>query len=580
MMTDQANDEVTRRTVFLAKENDARTARSDEQLLKENEQLAAVRAAFTAAEKKWERNANGGKGKWKDNATRQPIPPQFVSQTEKQTGLDRSLENGRVVNLPDFEDSVSLVLEESAGVVEAEAVATAACDVFDDRTGELLSEVVWQKLQQRNTELLRQSREIAQKLQSVGVDGYCSGPFGMWLFDPVKFYTDPNYGRHAIEQTRFRRCNFIPVIAQQKRRFIVKLLEYWLERHPHARFWTFTSGVRCTVENLRERVQELNRKISRLNAEAFMKEAGASIVFRATETGSLVDENQKENKNNEGKWLYHPHSHCIVELTKGRLSRRKWTELMQNVWAFMDNNWDDGGQISTVRECAKYPMKPTDVTRLSPDETKELMTALHRLHLVQPLGSVKALKESIIEGGQTLTYKRTENGPKLVRVTNWNRHMKKPEREKAEVAFATTSVCLDGEEIDSDGCLEDVMGSDGGATTDRDSGPKAIATLAPGPYFDRVMRPAVLVCAKKFGPAEMREICNLPHVRALVDAALLGYQAGQQLLRSESESPIRVHTYPVTVRAVSDRLDEQRELSGVVAMPLGPSNVEASGIVS
>jgi len=392
---------------------------------------------------------------------------------------------------------------------------------------------------------------VAKKLQSVGVDGYTGGESGMWLSDLVGFAHDPNYGRHAIEQAKFRRCNFIPVIAQQKRRFVVKLLEYWLKKHGHARFWTFTSGERCTVADLRERIQDLNRKISRLNAESFMKDAGATIIFRATETGSLVDDEGKEQKNAEGQWLYHPHSHCMVQMTKGRISRPRWSALMRKVWNFMDRNWDEGGQIDSVRECAKYPMKPTDVARLSADETKQLFTALHRLHLVQPLGSVKAFKEELLKAGQTLAYKRTEDGTRLIRTTNPNRRLRQPAKS------------------DEDKQVEKILSWD---DSKHEGAPKTIATLAAAPFFDRLMRPAVLVCAKAFGIKDMQDICRQPHNAALIERAMPGYLAGLQLLKSEAAAAaIRVHTYPVTVRNGPAENPNQKEFSAMVAGQLCPT---------
>ena len=538
--------EAAQRALFWARENDSREAKHPP---RDTAEIQTLRAAFRASVKEWDKTANGGKGAWRNPVARRVEEARSFTEPNP-TGLDRTEVNGRIVNLPDFEDSVDFAIEHAPSVVEAEEIQRAAADLFEDRTGEVIAEDLYVTLRDRNAELLRNSHSIAAKLQSVGVDGYTGGEFGMWLFDLVRFAHDPNYGRHAIEQAKFRRCNFIPVIAQQKRRFVVKLLEFWLEKHRHARFWTFTSGERCTVADLRERIQYLNRKISRLNAEQFMRDAGVAIVFRATETGSLVDDEGKEQKNAEGQWLYHPHSHCLVEMTKGRISRHRWSALMCKVWDFMDNNWDDGGQIDSVRECAKYPMKPTDVARLSPDETKQLFTALQGLHLVQPLGSVKALKVEIKEAGQTLLLQRSEEGLKLIRTTNPNRHLKRPEKSE------------------EDKQVEKILSWD---DSEHEGAPKTIATLAPGPFFDRVMRPAVLVCAKTFNINYMQDICKQPYNAALIEKAMPSYLAGLQLLKSEAAAAaIRVHTYPVTVRNGSAENPDQKEFSAMMAGQLSP----------
>lgn len=496
------------------------------------------------------------------------IPAELRSEA---AGLDLTMDElGRVVPLPDFDDSPDILMSEAPLVREAEETMRAA-DFFDERTGEVIPAETFLLMRKRNQDMLRLSHSTAGKLNRCGIGGYQTGEFGMWMFDPVRYTLDPHFGRHAIEQAKFRRCNFIPMIAQQKRRFIVKLLEYWLLRHPKARFWTFTSGERCTAADLRDRIQELNRRISKLNAEPWMKEAGVEIVFRSTETGSLVDEDGKERKNEKGEWLYHPHSHCMVQLKKGRIERRAWSALMSKVHDYMGAVWSEDGKIQDVRECAKYPMKPTDIERLNDAETAELFHALHGLHLVQPLGSVKEMKEAILAAGDTLVWRRVQEkdgslAPKLVRAKNWNKHVKRPEVEPETDAEAAA----EAKEKAAKRLLEfNPSESDGGA--------KVIATLPPGPYFDRVMRPAVLVCARTFGAREMKEIADLACVRSMVSAVWESYRAGTEMLKAEEAPPIRVHTYPVSVRGSLIENNDQRELSGVLAGQLGPPGLGNDG---
>lgn len=430
-------------------------------------------------------------------------------------GLDRTEIDGRIETVPEFDDSPGYQVENTPNVKALTEAESSGSTVFQDRTGEVVPSACFKKLRERDAVLHRQSHETARKLEAAGIGGYQGGASGLFLIDPVRYAVDPTAPEVVQEQPRYRRCNFIPAIAKQKRVFSVRLLEFWLERNPYARFWTFTSGTRCTIAELRDRIQDLHRKISRLNAEPFMKDAGAEIVFRATETGSLTDEEGVEQRNDRGEWLFHPHSHCLVQLCKGRMSVTRWKDLLGNVWAYMGHNWDEGGQIETVRECCKYVVKPADVLRLNSQETAELHRALSKLHLVQPLGAVKRLKDEILDSRDTLTYLRPiDGGPaKLQRVPNWNRQARrKPAPQDAD--------------------LEEIYTARG-ENDEKSGAPVIVATLPPGPYFDRVLRPGVLVSAASFSAKDMRDIMTNPKIQRMVAACLEQYQAGEQLRRAE-----------------------------------------------
>ena len=72
-----------------------------------------------------------------------------------------------------------------------------------------------------------------------------------------------------------------------KRSKLLGDLEYFIQNRPYSRMWVFTSGSRCAIEEVADRIREVHSRISKLNAKSFMKAAGITIVFRATELGSL-----------------------------------------------------------------------------------------------------------------------------------------------------------------------------------------------------------------------------------------------------------------------------------------------------
>lgn len=507
--------------------------------------IASIKRGFQAAAKAWDSVTK----KWKE-----PRPADSPDQTAAfeapATTTEKMLMEGRVVALADFDDSIGFNTDFTPAVQNTAACSRVLRDLCEQRTGIVVAEEVYQKLQDRRAAIMRQSLSVAKKLSEAGILAYTQSEQKLWLVDIVKFVTDPNFGVHAYEQPAFRRCNFIPIVAQQKRAAVLRLLEYWLQSHPYARFWTFTIGQRCPVMSLRDRIQALHRKVSRLNSETFMAEFGVEIVFRSTETGSLTDEQGAERKDDAGNWLFHPHAHCVIELKNGRISPEKWEVLLKKVKSFMGANWDEGGQILDARECVKYPVKPTDTERLNAAETSRLFYALERLHLVQPLGSLKKLAEEAQENGKTFVRRKVGENLELVQVPNWNKHGARP-----KLSLDDTLALAEREQ-----------------KSDTGTSPKAVAVLAPGPFFGRTTRPAVLVRSALMGRSQLEEVCKMPQVAAAIAAAIPRYERGEaiRLAPAPSHGPIRVHTSPVTVR--TEDQGDQAQFHSIVGQPIASAD--------
>lgn len=505
--------------------------------------IGALRLGFAAAGAQWDASA---KRFTTPHAGPPALPPKAKAEPNP-SELERTLRDGKVVNLPDSEDSPDFSPNDADADRQIRAGEESLDSICADRVGLVIPDDKFRELVKRRETIHHQSHEIAAKLTTAGVSGYKSGPEREWLVDVFQFIASDGVGKCTVEQPRFRRCNFIPSIAQQKRAFTLRHLEYWLHRHPHSRFWTFTCGERCTVSELRPRFQALHRKISKLNAEPFMSTLGVEIVFRASETGSLTDDEGREVKDPSGAWLYHPHAHCIVEMTKGRIRPEKWRGLLQAVKSFWKDHWDEGRKIDSVREVAKYPMKPADTNRLSEKDAAALYHAMRRLHLVQPLGSLKEQIKETRKAGDTLVWSGEEGGGKVVRVRSWNGRpsAKKPEEVKQ---------------------IEEILTHPG-------EGPAACAEtqfaaiLPPGPYFGQVVRPALLVRGEKCGPDDIGRICQNPKVRALISAHMPAYLKGEAERRRE-HAAIRVHTSPVTVRDCDAGILTQAEMRAVTSGPL------------
>lgn len=367
---------------------------------------------------------------------------------------------------------------------------------------------------------------------------YRETPFGLW-----RYYV---HSRHVEKLPAFSRMMFLPYVAQHVRGPILSALEFWLEKNPFARFWTFTSGARCKLSAVRARTDYLHRRLSLLNAEQFMRDAGIRIVFRSTELGTpetnanghrLADSGIIE-RDESGEVLFHVHAHCVVEMAKGPLAGEKWKKLLARVHDHWGHNWDDGGSIRDARECCKYVTKPGEMLKLTGAELVALSEQLHRAKLVQPMGSLREEIKSRRDSDLRLVRRRTPDGPVYGEVKNWNKHGRRTPEEKAADAAAK----LDRRSAAS--CV------------------RILSRLLPGFGPSGVSEPRVVVMAQDW---------NESHVRAHLQVARLISATAHEFWAG---SAIRVHTCTPTVGettafAFADSLPPPRHL---------PTGAEIAGL--
>ncbi len=303
---------------------------------------------------------------------------------------------------------------------------------------EVPAEIFEKKKAERDL-LMAQSIHIAGMLESVGVKAYGESKLTM-----VGLLT-------GIEEPLidFRNIVFIPAVAKRKRNRMLGDLEYFIQNHPFSRMWVFTSGDRCPIEAVADRIREVHRRISKLNAKPFMKTAGVTIVFRATELGSL--------QRVEGKPTFHIHCHAIIHLGH-KLRKEAWSLLLGKVREWWHFHFADARKIEMAREACKYVVKPGDLLQLSGPELKALHDQLFKLHLVQTLGPLLDQRRVREDTDQRFHRVKSSLGTELVSVGNWNTR-----------PSATVTRC---------------------AKPGRDT---VLATLVPAPYFSRITEPAVIV---------------------------------------------------------------------------------------
>lgn len=322
-------------------------------------------------------------------------------------------------------------------------------EIVASESGREIPAEAFEKKKAERDLLMSQSKHIADMLESVGVKAY--GESKLTMVGLLSGIEEP--------MIDFRNIVFIPAVAKRKRTRVLGDLEYFIQNHPYSRMCVFTSGDRCPIDSVADRIREVHRRISKLNAKPFMKAAGISIVFRATELGSL--------QRIDGNPTFHIHCHAIIHLG-GRLKKEAWSLLLGKVREWWQFHFADARKVEMAREACKYVVKPGDLLELTGPELKALHTQLFKLHLVQSLGSLREQRKNREEMDQRFHRVSGPLGSKLETVPNWNKRQPASESSSSQISIDTV-----------------------------------LATLVPAPYFSRITEPAVIVMNR--GKASLRE---------------------------------------------------------------------------
>ena len=229
----------------------------------------------------------------------------------------------------------------------------------------------WEKGRAMSERLIQQSHDIAKKMESVGFSAYDHKQdlkiFGL-------------HSKQVIDIPNFRNICIIPSVARKKRNRASKELEYFLQRNPNARTWVHTTGNRCTLKELPQRIEWLHAKFGRVNSQSFMKTYGAKFVFRSTEFGEIAQ--------TEDGLSFHPHAHSVLVLER-KLTRMEWDTFLKKVKTYFVYHSKDCGKIKSVKELVKYCVKPSDLEHLSGSELVSIHEVCTNKRLVEFLGQLR-----------------------------------------------------------------------------------------------------------------------------------------------------------------------------------------------
>lgn len=276
--------------------------------------------------------------------------------------------------------------------------ATYYPELAAELSGQLGDTEKWEKGRTQYQQLLEQSHDIAEKLESVGIEAYDHNQdLVMFGLHSRQFETLPN----------FRNINFIPTVARKNRNAQSKDLSMYLQDNRNERMWTITTGKRCNSRELKGRVKKLHRRVSKINSMPFMIHAGASFVYRATEFGEVAPDGDDLS--------FHPHCHAVLHLEKV-LTKKDWAQLLSKIQAYFGTHSQDNGRIQNPRELVKYCVKPSDLEHLSAEQTGILYHASKGLRLCEALQGFRKFRATIRKSNQKVVNRK--GIWKLV--PNWN----------------------------------------------------------------------------------------------------------------------------------------------------------------
>lgn len=317
------------------------------------------------------------------------------------------------------------VLSKYRAEMKSEQLRTATADFLNEseqHTGMSMSADEYAKAINKKTKLKDMARAICARLNLVGVETKRNDDCGLWV-----------YWIHSgvwEEIDQYRRICINPVVAAASRAAILASLEFFIQEHRFCRFWTFTTGKRCPVLEIPERLTTYSRKLSKLN-HWLKRSYGVEIVICSTEFGTLEEMDRSPEDEGQIEFarvlnaetglhtdepLYHPHFHCVVRIIGNRpLPNDQWTEMCGKVRAKWGHQCDFDGVIQSAREIVKYVTKPGDLLKLTPIQLKAFYEATANRRLVRPMGTLrKEIAErknpSDLSAAKTLRRVRTNGG--------------------------------------------------------------------------------------------------------------------------------------------------------------------------
>lgn len=325
-------------------------------------------------------------------------------------------------------------------------------DLIAQNTGHEVNRATWEK-RRAERELLRvQTRELAAKLEEAGVSTRTG--------EQIELVGLATGFVERVES--WRNINFLPEVASRNRAPYLRSFEYFSDSHPYQRYFTVSSGVRCPINEVRERLLWLHRELKRFANSEVCKRFGARFTVRADEV-TIKWELEKN------AFTCNVHTNVVIDFD--RVLGPGYAEFLRAFHAHFGNvRVQENGRVRDTREIIKYITKPGEVLQLGAADLAELHKQLFGLHLVQAYGEFREVLQSLDAEGVTVRKRRVVNdGIEEFKWVKVQRHRRPPPSEEA------------------------TWRHDHGIVLDASATDVVLSILPPAPYFVNRCEPALLV---------------------------------------------------------------------------------------
>lgn len=340
-------------------------------------------------------------------------------------------------------------------------------DVLKANTGWYIDPVKWARRATASRLLAEQSETIADALERMGERARLDS--NITAIGAVTGI--------AEALPAYRAIRFLPAVAARDRRPVLNGMKYFIQHHPHARFFRYaviTASEPVPFGGaLRKEIQRLSRRISKWATEA--RDRDVEILFRGIEftRATAADRDAEAARRQDAFFigpadaplsrrfgaetvLYHVHAN-VLTWPQRAMKAEDWSGFLRMTWRSVKGHWQDNGRVEKVEELVKYCLKPADIKEAPDHEILWLYQQTERLKLIQPLGPFADFMAKLEEAGEKVVRVRSGDDGRLQRVRKSSRlnHHSKDGEEGSQEGDATQSApsVLDSDDpgIASDG---------------------------------------------------------------------------------------------------------------------------------
>jgi hypothetical protein len=304
-------------------------------------------------------------------------------------------------------------------------------DVLKANTGWFIDPVKWAKRATASRLLAEQSEAIADALERMGEPARLDSSI-----TAIGAVTGI-----AEALPAYRAIRFLPAVAARDRRPVLNGMKYFIQHHPHARFFRY--AVITASEpvpfggELRKEIQRLSRRISKWAMEA--RDRDVEILFRGIEftRATAADRDAEAARRMASSFigpadapltrrfgaetvLYHVHAN-VLTWPQRAMKDSDWSGFLRMTWRSVKGHWQDNGRIEKVEELVKYCLKPADIKDASDHEILWLYRQTERLKLIQPMGPFATFMAKLEDAGEKVVRVRSGNDGRLQRVRKSSR---------------------------------------------------------------------------------------------------------------------------------------------------------------